>query len=138
MITKFDQFNEMVTSQDVKNNLDLGIEKTDDQQPNPNQQPQQNAGIQKNATLKVTDVQQRILDINNQKKIVNQEIINLQGAQRDLAPNNPGDPQNDQKLKVFVNDQQEKIKIQQQKLKVLDDEIKNLQIEIARHKENYL
>ncbi len=138
MITKFDQFNEMVTSQDMKNNLDLGIEKTDAQQPNPNQPQQQNAGIQKNATLKVTDVQQRILDLNNQKKIVNQEIINLQGAQRDLAPNNPGDPQNAQKLKVFVNDQQEKIKIQQQKLKVLDDEIKNLQSEIARHKQNYL
>jgi hypothetical protein len=129
----------MVTAQDMQNNLNLGIEKTDAQQPNPNQKPlQQNAGIQKNATLKVTDIQQRIIDLNNQKKLVNQEIINLQGAQRDLMPNNPNDPQNTQKQKVFSQDQQEKIKIQQQKLKVLEDEIKNLQSEISRNKQNYL
>jgi len=138
LITKFSKFNEMVTSQDMKNNLNLNIEKGDAQQPNAQQQQKPNAGIQKNANVKVTDIQGRINQIEEQKKIINQEIINLQSAQRDLAPNNPNDPQNAQKLKIFNNDQMEKIKIQQQKLKVFDDEIKNLQSEVARHQQNYL
>ena len=90
------------------------------------------------ANLKVTDIQGRITQLSQQKQLVSQEIIKLQGAQRDLAPNNPSDPQNAQKLKIFTQDQQEKIKIQQDKLKNIDAEIKNLQSEIARNKETYL
>ena len=140
MIKTFIQFtNEMVTSQDMKNNLNLGIEKQGATQPNPNQPVQQpNTGIQKTATLKVTDIQQRILQLNNERKIANDEIIRLEGAQRDLAPNNPGDPQNAQKLKIFTDDQQAKIKIQQQKVAALDAEVKNLQFEVARNQQNYL
>ena len=141
MIKNFKQFNEAITSQDMKNNLDLNIEKTDAANPDQqqNQQPQQkDANIQKNANLKVTDIQGRITQLSQQKQLVSQEIIKLQGAQRDLAPNNPSDPQNAQKLKIFTQDQQEKIKIQQDKLKNIDAEIKNLQSEIARNKETYL
>ena len=142
MIKTFIQFtNEMVTSQDMKNNLNLGIEKQGATQPDPNkaQQPQQpNTGIQKSATLKVTDIQQRILQLNNERKIANDEIIRLEGAQRDLAPNNPGDPQNAQKLKIFTDDQQAKIKIQQQKVAALDAEVKNLQAEVSRNQQTYL
>ena len=140
MIKNFKQFNEMVTSQDMKNALDLGIEKSNAPQPNQQQQQQQQQpqAQQKNANLKVTDIQSKITQLAQQKQIVNQEIINLQDAQRDLMPNNPGDPQNAQKQKIFMDDQQEKLKIQQQKLKLLDDEIKNLQVEIGRNKEKYL
>jgi uncharacterized small protein (DUF1192 family) len=140
MIKKFDEFiKEMVSSQDMKNNLDLNIEKGDATNPANNQpQQQQNQAMQKNANLKVTDIQARINTLNQQKQAVNQEILKLQDAQRDLRPNNPNDPQNAQKQKVFDTDQQTKIKIQQDKLKVLEAEIQNLQQEIARNKEKYL
>lgn len=137
MITKFNKFNEMLTSQDMKNNLNLNIEKGDAANP---QQPnnQKDNGMQKNANIKITDIQNRINQINQEKSLINKDIINLQGTQRDLAPNNPNDPQNAQKLKIFTEDQKEKINIQQQKLKLLDDEIKNLQSEIVRHRQNYM
>lgn len=138
MITKFRKYNEMVSAEDMQQSLNFGIEKSDAQQTNPNAPVQKDPNIQKTANLKVTDIQNRINQITQQKKLINDEIIRLQGAQRDLAPNNPSDPQNAQKLKVFTDDQQEKIKIQQQKLKVLDDEIKNLQNEVSRHKQNYM
>lgn len=131
-------FNEMITSQDMKNNLDLGIEKTDAKPVDPNAPLPKNTAIQKDANLKITDIQARINQINQQKALINQEIVKLQGAQRDLAPNNPNDPQNAEKLKVFTKDQQEKIDIQTQKVKILDQEIKNLQAEVARHQQNYL
>jgi hypothetical protein len=131
-------FNEMVTAQDMQNNLNLGIEKTDAKPPDPNAPLPKNVDMQKNVNLKITDIQQRINQLGQQKQIVNQEIINLQGAQRDLMPNNPNDPKNAEKQKIFNQDQQTKIEIQQRQLKVLDDQIKNLQSEIARHKENYL
>lgn len=140
MIKKFNDFvSEMVTSQDMKNNLDLGIEKQDATNPaNQPQQQQQDKTLQKTANLKVTDIQVRINQLGLQKQAVNQEILKLQDAQRDLRPNNPQDPQNAQKQKVFDTDQQTKIKIQQDKLKVLDAEIQNLQQEITRNKEKYL
>jgi len=140
MIKKFNDFvSEMVTSQDMKNNLDLGIEKQDAANPaNQQQQQPQDKTLQKTANLKVTDIQARINQLGLQKQAVNQEILKLQDAQRDLRPNNPQDPQNAQKQKVFDTDQQTKIKIQQDKLKVLDAEIQNLQQEITRNKEKYL
>lgn len=137
MITKFSKYNEMINSGDMKNSLDLGIEQST-QTNNPNQPPQKDTNMQKSATLKITDIQNRINQINLQKKLIGDEIIKLQGAQRDLAPNNPNDPQNAQKLKIFTDDQQQKIKIQQQKLQIFDDEIKNLTSEIERNKQNYM
>ena len=131
-------FNEMVTSQDMVNNLNLGIEKTDAANPDPNKPVQKNADVQKNANLKITDIQNRINQLTQQKNLVNQEIINLQGAQRDLMPNNPADPKNAEKQKIFTQDQQAKIEIQKRQLQVLEDQIKNLQSEIQRNRENYL
>lgn len=142
MIKTFIQFinEEMVTSTDMQNNLDLGIEKQNAQ--NPANQPQtnqpQDKNLQKTANLKVTDIQGRITQLNQQKQLVNQEIIKLQDAQRDLMPNNMGDPQNAQKQQIFIKDQQEKLKIQQDRLKNFDAEIQNLQKEIGRNKEKYL
>lgn len=139
MIKKFNDFvSEMVTSQDMKNNLDLGIEKQNAANPANQQQQPQDKTLQKTANLKVTDIQARINQLGLQKQATNQEILKLQDAQRDLRPNNPQDPQNAQKQKVFDTDQQTKIKIQQDKLKVLDAEIQNLQQEITRNKEKYL
>lgn len=138
MIKKFDKFvSEMVTAQDMQNNLNLGIEKTEATPPDKNPQPI-DADTQKQANLKVTDIQNRINQITALKKQVNQEIINLQAAQRDLMPNNPTDPKNAEKQRTFTEEQKEKINIQQQKLKVLDDEIKNLQKQVAQNKEKYL
>lgn len=128
----------MVNAGDMKNALNMSIEQGEAQQPNTNQPQPKDANMQKSANLKVTDIQNRINQINIQKKLINDEIIKLQGAQRDLAPNNPGDPKNAEKLKIFTDDQQQKIEIQQQKLKLFDDEIKNLQSEIERHKQNYM
>lgn len=137
MIKKFDQFvNELVTAQDMQKNLDLGMEKTEATPPDKN--PPIDADTQKQANLKVTDIQGRINQINQQKKLINQEIINLQAAQRDLMPNNPTDPKNGEKQRTFMEDQKEKINIQQQKLKVLDDEVKNLQKQIAQNQQKYL
>ena len=138
MITKFSKYNEMVNAEDMKNALNVGIEQGEAQKVNPNQPQPKDTNMQKSANLKVTDIQNRINQINIQKKLISDEIIKLQGAQRDLAPNNPNDPQNAQKLKIFTDDQQQKIEIQQQKLKLFDDEIKNLQSEIARNKQNYM
>lgn len=131
-------YNEMVNSQDMQKQLDLGIEQSDAQKPDPNKPAQQNMDLQKNANLKITEIQQKIIDLGKQKQLVNQEIINLQNAQRDLAPNNPNDPDNAKKLQQFTQDQQQKMEIQKRQLQVLDDQIKNLQEEITRHKENYL
>lgn len=128
----------MVNADDMKNALNMGIEQSNAQKPNTNQPQQKDNTMKNSANLKVTDIQNRINQINIQKKLISDEIIKLQGAQRDLAPNNPNDPQNAQKLKIFTDDQQQKIEIQQQKLKLFDDEIKNLQSEIARHKQNYM
>jgi len=141
MIKKFEQFvNEVITSDQMKNQLDLGIEKQDAQKPDPNAQQQQkpDQGTQKNATLKVTDIQNKINQLAQQKTLVNQEIINLQNAQRDLRPNNVNDPNNKANQSIFDKDQQEKTKIQQDKLANIDAEIRNLQAEIGRNKQKYL
>lgn len=122
----------MLTSQDTMNNLNLDIEKND------LNKPKKDVGMQKNANIKITEIQNRINQINQEKSLINKGIINLQSSQRDLAPNNPNDPDNSKKLKIFIDDQKQKINIQQQKLKLLDEEIKNLQEEITRHKQNYM
>lgn len=129
----------MVNSQDMMNNLNLNIEKTGAQKPDTNPKPMSlDPNFKKQATLKVTDTQQRINQIREEIKLVNQEIINLQNAQRDLIPNNPSDPNNAKNRQVFMNDQKEKMGIQQAKLKALTDEVNNLQKEITRNKNTYL
>ena len=140
MIKKFEQFiNEVITSDQMKNQLDLGIEKQDAQKPDPNAPPPKpDQGTQKDATLKVTDIQNKINQLTQQKTLVNQEIINLQNAQRDLRPNNATDPNNKANQSIFDKDQQEKTKIQQDKLANIDAEIRNLQAEIGRNKQKYL
>ena len=134
MIINFKKFNEMVSAQDTKNMLNFNIEKGS-VQGNINTNDK---NIQKLATLKITDINNRIKQIEEQKKLINNEIIKLQNAQRDLAPNNPNDPKNAEKLKIFVDDQSKKIEIQKQKIDILNKEIENLKNEVERHKSNYM
>jgi hypothetical protein len=139
MIKKFNEFiNELVTSTDMQNNLNLNIEKGDAQNPAKSQQnQQQDKGLQKSLNLKVTDIQGRITELGKQKQLCSQEIVNLQNSLRDLMPNNPGDPNNAKNQQDFTKQQQEKINIQKQKLDVLNKEILNLQGEITRNKNKY-
>ncbi len=137
MITKFNKFNEKFNASDMRNSLDLGIEQ-DNAKPQGSQPNAQDPALKNAAQLKVTDIQNRINQINQQRSLISKEIINLQNAQRDLMPNNPEDPDNAKNQKVFNEDQTEKIKIQQMKLQTLNDEIKNLQKEISRHQQKYM
>jgi len=136
MITKFKKFYEAYNSKDMMNSLDLGIENDDNKviaQQGQNKQELRNA-----ATLKITDIKNRITQLTQQKSLINNEIVKLQNAQRDLMPNNPDDPNNAKTQKEFIDDQTEKIKIQQTKLQTLDEEIKNLQKEISRNQQKYM
>lgn len=139
MITKFKQFNEKLTPDDMKNAIDLNIEMGDAQKQNPNQLNQKAPlELQKNANLKITDIQKQIDYLTQQKQNINQEIINLENAQRDLMPNNLNDPNNSKNQKIFTDTQKAKIQNNRNILKALDDKIKLLQGEISRNKEKYL
>lgn len=133
MITKFNLFKEAVDFNDTKNILDLNLDNAQKVDPN-KKDPEQI----KNANLKIMDVQKRILQLNEQKKLINNEIIKLQSAQRDLVPNNPNDPKNAENVKNFLTNQQEQINIQTQKLNAFDAEILNLQKQVEILKKQYL
>lgn len=138
MITKFSKFNEKFDANDMKNSLDYGVEQqnqttADSQNTQPNDPGMKNA-----AQLKITDIQNRIGQLTQQRALISNEIIKLQNAQRDLMPNNPDDPNNAKNQKEFTEDQTEKVTIQQQKLQALNDEIKNLQKEISRNQQKYM
>jgi uncharacterized small protein (DUF1192 family) len=131
MITKFKIF-EKITPEDFQKNTELMMDIQNQENDAAKDQDQT-----KLSNLKVTDINNRIQFLNKEKEMINQEIIKLQDNQRNLAPNNPNDPQNAQKLKQFTDDQTNKLKIQQQKLNLFDQEIKNLSSEIERNKKLY-
>lgn len=130
MITKFKIF-EQTTPEEYKNNIDMKLALE------PNNINKKNPELTKQSNLKITDIQGKIEYLNKQKALINQEIIKLQDAQRDLMPNNINDPQYQQKAKEFLDDQKQKMDIQKNKLALFDKEIKNLQDEIARNKNRY-
>jgi hypothetical protein len=140
MITKFRLFTEAVTLQDTKNSLELGIEmqnkqsqqQTQQQNQNPNQINKQDPGLQKNANIKISDLQKTLEDLNRQKMTITQELTKLQDAQRELAPTDP------KQLKLFQDEQKAKITNSQNLIKAFDDRIKIIQGEIARNKAKYL
>lgn len=140
MITKFSKFNEKFDAKDMQNSLEYGIEQQDQKQGQNNTQNVQtkDPNMQNAAKLKITDIQNRIGQLNQQRSLISNEIIKLQNAQRDLMPNNPDDPNNAKNQKEFTDDQTEKIKIQQSKLQALNDEIKNLQKEVSRNQQKYM
>jgi len=136
MIKTFKQFYEALTSGDMKNAIDLTIQKQDAIKQNPNQQQQpkqpQNATVQKQANIKVTDLQKRIDALTQQKQQIANEVEQLTAAQRDLAPTDSN------QLKVFNQQQEAQIKSKQNLLNALDQEIKNIQNSIATNKQTYL
>lgn len=138
MIKTFKQFNERITSGDMKNAIDFRIEKDNAQNPTIQNQKEKPIDDQKNANLKITDIQNQINQLNQQKQNLNQEIINLENAQRDLMPNNPSDPNNAKNQKIFMDTQKAKILNNQNILKGIEEKIKLLQNEISRNKEKYL
>jgi hypothetical protein len=137
MIKTFKQFYEALTSTDMKNAIDLTIQKS--QAPNPQQQQQQqqqqnpNDQITKQqATIKVTDLQKEINNLTIQKQNVAKEVDNLNNAQRDLAPTDPN------QLKIFNQQQAEKMKANQDLLKALDQKILAIKNSITASKKTYL
>lgn len=135
MITKFKLFLEALSSDDYKNILDLDIEKKDDAQKN---NIKNDSDINKNANLKITEIKNKIDQIEKQKEEINKELLKLQDFQRDMAPNDPNDPKNSDKLKSFLSEQKNKIEIQKSKLKIFDDEINSLKIDMDKIKKTYL
>lgn len=127
-------FTEAVTLQDTKNSLELGIEMQNKQtqQQGQNTVNKQDPSMQKNANIKITDLQKTLEDINRQKINITQELTKLQDAQRELAPSDP------KQLKIFQEEQKTKITNCQNLIKALDDRIKILQGEIIRNKTKYL
>jgi hypothetical protein len=123
-----------VTLQDTKNSLELGIEMQNKQtqQQGQNTVNKQDPSMQKNANIKITDLQKTLEDINRQKINITQELTKLQDAQRELAPSDP------KQLKIFQEEQKTKITNCQNLIKALDDRIKILQGEIIRNKTKYL
>lgn len=138
MIKTFKQFNEAITSDDMKNAINLNMEKQDKQKVDPNAQQQKPQDLQKNANVSVTNLQKYIDDLNIQKQRISDEIGQLENAQRDLMPNNPSDPNNAKNQKLFVDGQQAKIKNNQNLLNALEEKIKLLQAQIINNKEKYL
>lgn len=135
MITKFKLFLEALSSDDYKNILDLDIEKKDAAQKN---NIENDSDINKNANLKITEIKNKIDQIEKQKEEINKELLKLQDFQRDMAPNDPNDPKNSDKLKSFLSEQKNKIEIQKSKLKIFDDEINSLKIDMDKIKKTYL
>jgi hypothetical protein len=135
MITKFKLFLEALSSDDYKNILDLDIEKKDAAQKN---NIKNDSDINKNANLKITEIKNKIDHIEKQKEEINKELLKLQDFQRDMAPNDPNDPKNSDKLKSFLSEQKNKIEIQKSKLKIFDDEINSLKIDMDKIKKTYL
>jgi hypothetical protein len=135
MITKFKLFLEALSSDDYKNILDLDIEKKDAAQKN---DIKNDSDINKNANLKITEIKNKIDQIEKQKEEINKELLKLQDFQRDMAPNDPNDPKNSDKLKSFLSEQKNKIEIQKSKLKIFDDEINSLKIDMDKIKKTYL
>lgn len=135
MITKFKLFLEALSSDDYKNILDLDIEKKDAAQKN---DIKNDSDINKNANLKITEIKNKIDQIEKQKEEINKELLKLQDFQRDMAPNDPNDPKNSDKLKSFLIEQKNKIEIQKSKLKIFDDEINSLKIDMDKIKKTYL
>lgn len=135
MITKFKLFLEALSSDDYKNILDLDIEKKDAAQKN---NIKNDSDINKNANLKITEIKNKIDQIEKQKEEINKELLKLQDFQRDMAPNDPNDPKNSDKLKSFLSEQKNKIEIQKSKLKIFDDEINSLKIDMDKIKKTYL
>lgn len=133
-------FTEAVTLQDTKNSLELGIEtqnkqaqqQSQQQIKNPNQINKQDPDLQKNANIKITDLQKTLEDLNRQKMNITQELTKLQDAQRELAPTDP------KQLKLFQDEQKAKITNSQNLIKAFDERIKIIQGEIARNKVKYL
>lgn len=138
MITKFSKFNEKFDANDMKNSLDYGVEQQSQTNANPQSTQPNDPTIKNAAQLKITDIQNRIGQLNQQRKLISDEIIKLQNAQRDLMPNNPDDPNNAKNQKEFTEDQTEKVNIQQSKLLALNNEIKNLQKEMSRNQQKYM
>jgi len=132
MITKFLKYTEAVDYNDAKNILNYKLDDNEASKDN------KDIDLKKDTNLKISDLLNRIKDITEQKKMIEEQIIKLQSAQRDLAPNNPNDPKNAEKLKMFTNDQMDKIRIQKLKIDAYNQEIDNLKKEIERHKNNYL
>jgi uncharacterized small protein (DUF1192 family) len=137
MIKTFKQFNEAFNADDMRNSLDYGIEKNQNKLAQNPDQKNSELNLKNDAKLKITDIENRMRIIDQQKKLITDEIIKLQNAQRDLMPNNPDDPNNAKTQQEFVADQTEKINIQQAKVQALDDEIANLQKEVERNKQKY-
>jgi hypothetical protein len=141
MITKFYQFiNEVVSAKDYRNVIDFRME-TGDKTPQQmkNEKPTEvDRSINKNSQTKITDISNRVQQLNKEKQMVSQEIIKLEDSQRELMPNNPQDPQNAQKQKQFTDDMKTKIGIQRQKLDVLNKEIVNLQQDVSTKKQKYM
>lgn len=131
MIIKFKMFLEELSSDDYKKILDLNIEKDSDQNKN-------DSDTNKNANLKINEIKNKIQQIQKQKEDINNELSKLEDIQRDMAPNNPNDPKNQDKLKAFLEEQKNKIDLQKNKLKLFEDEIISLQNELEKIKKTYL
>lgn len=138
MITKFELFIEKIGFNDMKNAINLNIEMGEQTPQKQGQQPNSNDDIKNTANTNITNLQNYINNLQAQKQKISEEIVQLENAQRDLVPNNPTDPNNDNNIKTFIDSQKAKIENNRKLLSGLEEKIKLFQDQISTNKEKYL